>query len=102
MDTAKRVILRLREVDFDIMDPSEAIRFYFQKMDYSLKQLEDDRHFIHIQPSNAHISQKDPQFHVIIDMNKTAFSGPLEHDFPHEIYVVRRNDGQLYVELNLI
>jgi hypothetical protein len=95
MDQAKRVILRLRETELDDSDPYESVRLYLQKNGRSVEELNEDRHFVHIQPSNPHIPQTDPKIHIIIDIEKDQFSGTLDANFPHEIYRVRRIDNEM-------
>lgn len=98
MDHAKRVILRLQEADMNYNDPYEPVRLYLEKNGHSLQHLDENHHFIHIQPPNPEIPQADPKIHVIIDFEKAKFSGPIEGDFPHEFYRVRRDAGKLYVK----
>ena len=92
MNPAKRVILRLREAEINYDDLYESVRVYFETNGRSVEELEADRHFIHVQPSNPDIPQTDPKIHIIIDLEKDQFSGALHENFPHEIYRVRRLD----------
>ncbi|KAJ5641192.1 hypothetical protein N7490_005192 [Penicillium lividum] len=95
MDQAKRVILRLREADMNFNDPYEAVRLYLEKKGHSLQHLDENHHFIHIQPPNPDIPQVDPKIHVIIDFETAKFSGPITSDFPPEFYRVCRVEGKL-------
>ncbi|KAJ5644229.1 uncharacterized protein N7484_006736 [Penicillium longicatenatum] len=95
LDQAKRVILRLQEADMNYNDPYEPVRLYLEKMGHSLQHLDENHHFIHIQPPNPDIPQIDPKIHVVIDFETAKFSGPIEGDFPHEFYRVRREGGKL-------
>ncbi|EEP82913.1 predicted protein [Uncinocarpus reesii 1704] len=96
MDQAKRVILRLREAEQDEEDLYEPVRLYLEKNGRSVEELNSDRHFVHIQPSNPDIPQVDPKIHIIIDIEVDKFTGNhVNADFPHELYRVRRVDGQM-------
>ncbi|KAL2811157.1 hypothetical protein BDW59DRAFT_60437 [Aspergillus cavernicola] len=97
MVQAKRVILRVREADLDFLDIYEPVRLHLQHNDRSVSELEEDRHFIHIQPPNPDIPQTDPKIHIIIDLEKDSFSGGLDGDFPHELYRMRRVDDKLRI-----
>lgn len=94
---AKRVILRLRESDFPDISYSNIIQIVDAYLTFSGRSTEEraqGRHFFHFQPPNPNIPQKDPRFHIIIDIEKMGHSGSLQKDFPHEIYrIYRRNDG---------
>ena len=94
---AKRVILRLRETDFpDISynDLTQSVEAYLTFSGRSTEELAQGRHFFHFQPPNPNIPQKNPRFHIIVDIEKMGHSGSLQKDFPHEIYrIYRRNDG---------
>ncbi|KAL1980491.1 hypothetical protein VTN96DRAFT_4015 [Rasamsonia emersonii] len=87
MDQAKRVILRLRETEIDYTDPYESVRLYLENNGRSVKELEEGRHFVHVQPSNPDIPQTDPKIHIVIDIEKDLFSGTLD-ETPAD---VRRN-----------
>lgn len=93
----KRVILRLRESDFpDVSynDLTQSVETYLTFSGRSTEELAQGRHFFHFQPPNPHIPQKNPRFHIIIDIEKMEHSGPLQKDFPHEIYrISRHKDG---------
>ncbi|KAJ6023750.1 hypothetical protein N7540_004547 [Penicillium herquei] len=95
MTQAKRVILRLSESDLDERGSNEIFRLYLSKTGHSLQGLEENHHFIHIQPSNSHIPQANPTIHIVIDLEKNQFSGSIGDDFPHEFYRVRRHNGEL-------
>ncbi|RWQ94704.1 hypothetical protein C8Q69DRAFT_471151 [Paecilomyces variotii] len=97
MNQAKRVILRIPEPDFNPHDPYEAVRLYLEKNGRSATELETGRHFIHIQPSNSDITQRNPKIYIIMDIEKDCFSGPIHHDFPHEIYRICRVDNKLMI-----
>lgn len=90
------MILRVREADFEDDDMFKPVRLYLEKMGRSFCGIEENRHYIHFQPSNAHLPQRDPKIHIIIDLNHEQFSGDVvDKDFPHEIYGVRRVDNKL-------
>lgn len=96
MESARRVILRVREADFEEDDTFKPVRLYLEKMGRSVCEIEENRHYIHFQPSNAHIPQRNPKIHIIIDLNYEKFSGDVvDMDFPHEIYAVRQVDNKL-------
>lgn len=67
-----RVILRVREADFEEDDMLKPVRLYL-KMGRSVREIEENRHYVHFQPSNAHIPQRDPKIHIIIDLNHAQF-----------------------------
>lgn len=108
----KRVIIRLQQSDFNDRDPELPARIYLEKF-RSLNEFGENRHFIHIQPpspgnndnddnGNSNDNREKLQFpendykiHVIIDIEKDQFSGPLGEDFPHEMYRLKRVDGDL-------
>lgn len=96
MGSAIRVILRVREADFEEDDMFKPVRLYLEKMGRSVCEIEEHRHYIHFQLSNAHIPQRDPKIHIIIDLNYEQFSGDVvDKDFSHEIYAVGRVDNKL-------
>lgn len=88
-------MLRLRINELKDIDPYESVLLYLEKNGRSVKELEQDRHFIHIQPSNPDIPQEDPKIHIVIDLEKDQFSGTLGKDSPREVYRVRRLDGEM-------
>lgn len=92
---AKRVILRLSEADLNKDDIYEPVRLYLEKYGHSPDELATDRHFIHVQPPNPHILQKDPKIHIVIDLEKKNFSGPLDSNFPHDVHRIRRQDSEM-------
>lgn len=98
MAQAKRVVLRLRETDINYDDLYEPVRLYLEKHGRSSSEIEANRHFIHIQPANPHIPQVDPKIHIVVDIETDQFSGPLDPDFPHEFYRIRRDNTELCVE----
>lgn len=93
MSQAKRVILRLDQSEFDDSDPHQIARLYFTECGRSFEEFKEGHHFIHIQLPNYDIKQS--KAHVIIDMEVAQFFGPLPANFPHEIYRVRRIDGEM-------
>ncbi|KAL2820908.1 hypothetical protein BDW59DRAFT_174360 [Aspergillus cavernicola] len=93
----KRVILRVREAEFNCEDPDEPVRSYLQNNGRSVHELEEDRHFIHIQRFNPDIPQIDPKIHIVIYLEKYAFSGILDSDFPHELYRISCVDDKMTV-----
>ncbi|KAJ5921333.1 hypothetical protein N7466_009659 [Penicillium verhagenii] len=101
MPEAKRVILRLAETDMNYLDPYEPVRLYLEKTNQSLQDLDDNHHFIHIQPPNPEIPQVKPKIHVVIDFEKEKFAGSTlkgHPDFPHEFYRLHRDGDELYVD----
>ncbi|KAL3474268.1 hypothetical protein BJX99DRAFT_248352 [Aspergillus californicus] len=97
MAQSKRVILRVREADVNWEDPYEPVRLYLELKGRSATELEENRHYIHLQPPNSHIPQLDPKIHIVIDFETAAFSGVLGDDFPHELYRVRRVDDRMRI-----
>lgn len=95
MAEPKRVILRLSESDVNDNDLYEPVRAYLLKVGRSIEELSENRHWIHFQPSNAHIPQRDLKVHIVMDLEKDKFSGPIGDDFPHDFHRVHRRDGQL-------
>lgn len=97
---AKRVILRLRDSDFPNVsynDLVNCVKSFLTFSGRSPEELAQDRHFFHFQPPNPDIPQENPRFHIIIDVEKSKHSGPLQKGFPHEIYRVSRRDDEMYV-----
>jgi hypothetical protein len=95
---AKRVILRLRESDFPEVSYAgllKCVESFLAFSGRSVDELARDEHFFHVQPPNPQIPQRDPRFHIIIDMEKKNHSGSLPKDFPHEIYRVSRYDNEM-------
>ena len=93
MSQAKRVILRVAEDDMDYQDPYQFVRLYFTKLHTDLS-FDLTRHCIHLQPPSD-IPQSNTKIHIVIDFEVKDFSGPLDKDFPHEIYAVRRMDNNM-------
>jgi hypothetical protein len=95
---AKRVILRLRDNDFPNVsynDLVKCVETFLAFSGHSVEELSQGRHFFHFQPPNPQIPQQNPRFHIIIDIEKQQHSGPLQKDFPHEIYRVSRRDDEM-------
>ncbi|GIK04367.1 hypothetical protein Aspvir_008448 [Aspergillus viridinutans] len=97
MSGPKRVILRLSESDLNPDDVYEPVRLYLEKHGHSSDELATERHFIHVQPPNPHILQNDPKIHIVIDLEKDQFSGPLDSNFPHDLHRIRRKDDKLEI-----
>ncbi|RJE20685.1 hypothetical protein PHISCL_06984 [Aspergillus sclerotialis] len=93
MIQAKRIILRLAEDDMDYRDPYQFVRLYFRKLHSDLSP-DLTRHCIHLQPPSD-MPQSNTKVHIVIDLEVKDFSGPLNRDFPHEIYAVRRRDDDM-------
>lgn len=91
----KRIILRLDEADINEHDPYEPVRLYLEKYGHSASELEADRHFVHVQPPNLVRSQANPKIYITIDLEKDKFSGPLDSDFPHDLYRIRRQGDEM-------
>ncbi|KAL4913351.1 hypothetical protein BDW62DRAFT_205677 [Aspergillus aurantiobrunneus] len=92
MSQAKRVILRYPEAMMDDSDLYKPVRVYFTKLERPLDELESGRHWIHVQPPTALIDAPqlpNPKVHIVIDLEKDQFSGPLGPGLPHELYGVR-------------
>lgn len=101
MDSAKRVIFRIREADVDWKDQCKPVRLYLEQMGYASAETRQDcmdpweRQFIHIQPP-CEIEQGDPKIHVVADLNKDQYSQPFAgKDLPHEFYRVRYVNGKM-------
>ena len=94
----KRIILRLRDSDFPDLcndDLIQIVKAYLTFSGHSAEELAQDRHYFHAQPPKPDIPQRNPRFHVIIDMEKMGHSGPLPKDFPHEIYRASRSNDTM-------
>ncbi|KAF9890421.1 hypothetical protein FE257_006089 [Aspergillus nanangensis] len=88
MSQARRVILRVPEEIMDYQDPDQFVRLYFEKLRPG-EELDHNRHYIHHQPPSI-IPLSNPKVHILIDLEKHEFSGPLGKNFPHDIYSVRQ------------
>ena len=97
MAQSKRIVLRIPESDMDYNDAYEPVRLYLTKTGGSLQDLSENHHYVHIQPPNSDIPSHNPKIHIVIDLEKDKFSGPIRDDFPHEIYRVHREGDALYV-----
>ncbi|KAJ5570414.1 uncharacterized protein N7459_009844 [Penicillium hispanicum] len=97
MSQPKRVILRLDEADINEHDLYEPVRLYLEKHGHSASELEADRHFVHIQPPNLVRLQANPKIYITIDLEKDQFLGPLDSDFPHELYRIRRQGDEMVI-----
>ncbi len=89
----KRVILRLRVNDFGGRDSSEyneAIEAYIAFAGHYVNELEEDKHYAHIEPYQAPELQQR-SFHIILDIEKDLLDSPNVQKLPHEIYRVRRD-----------
>ena len=54
------------------------------------------RHCIHLQPPPlSDVPQSNHIIHIIIDFEVGDFSGPLNENFHHEVYLVRWSDDDL-------
>ncbi|KAL4994006.1 hypothetical protein BDV10DRAFT_197889 [Aspergillus recurvatus] len=93
MSRAKRVILRVPEIEMDYRNPREFVDFYFTKFPSDAAS-DAARHFIHYQPPSD-IPQPNAKVHIIIDLETRDFAGTLNPEFPHEIYAVRRGSDEL-------
>lgn len=94
MGQAKRVILRLSENNMDYEDAYKPVRLYLTKFGHSPEELNSTRHFVHIQPPSD-LPQPNAKVHIIIDLERERFSGPISRSFPHEIYTVRCKDNEM-------
>ena len=99
MDSARRVILRIRESDVSPNDLLEPVRLYLQKKSHCLDEIKDPWkcHFIHLQPP-SNIAQTDPKIHIIIDLNKDKYSKDfVDWGFPHECYNIKYVNNKMWV-----
>jgi len=89
----KRVVLRLRVNEFEGRDPSEykeAIEAYISFAGHPVNELEEGKHFTHIEPFQAPELQQR-SFHIVLDIEKDMLDNPNIQKLPHEIYHVRRD-----------
>lgn len=94
----KRVILRLQENNFPNMSYSDIVECVNCFLAFSGRlpeEIEQGRHFWHFQPPSPDPPQANPRFHIIIDIDKMEHSGPLDEQFPHEIYRVSRVENEM-------
>ncbi|KAJ5544174.1 hypothetical protein N7494_005453 [Penicillium frequentans] len=49
-------------------------------------------HFWHFRPSTG---GRDPKSYIIIDIEKGHHPGPMQEDFPHEIYRVDKKEDKM-------
>ncbi|OQE07796.1 hypothetical protein PENVUL_c012G06924 [Penicillium vulpinum] len=97
----KRVILRLQESNFPRMSYSDIVECVKCFLAYSGRlpeETEQGWHFWHLQPPSPVTPQANPRFHIIIDINRMEHSGPLDEQFPHEIYRVSRVENEIKQE----
>lgn len=91
---SKRVILRLRENDFpDIESDSDIVACVKSFLEFSGRpgeEVDQGKHYWHFQPPSPDPSLENQRFHIIIDIDREHHSGPLQEDFPHEIYRVAK------------
>ncbi|MCJ1381359.1 hypothetical protein MMC17_004469 [Xylographa soralifera] len=90
----KRVILRLRVNDFEDCNSSEynnAIKTYLAYAKRPTSELEENRHYAHIEPFQ-HYELQQTSFHIILDINKDSLAQPNMQSLPHEVYHIRRNE----------
>lgn len=59
------------------------------------EEAEQDMHYWHFQPPCMEPPQPNERFHIIIDIDTAEHSGPLQKEFPHEIYRVGKVDDQM-------
>ncbi|KAJ9641103.1 hypothetical protein H2199_005771 [Coniosporium tulheliwenetii] len=89
----KRVILRLRTNEFEGRDSSEyndPIKAYLAFAGRSTNELEENKHYAHIEPFQAPELQQTV-FHITLDIEKDSLDNPNFQTLPHEIYRVRRD-----------
>jgi hypothetical protein len=89
----KRVILQLRVDQFRDCsqdDFMKAIETYLTTCGRSPDELQEQRHFIHLEPFQSDdVPQK--YFHIILDMEQDQ--GPVTlQTLPHELYHIRRSN----------
>ena len=91
---SKRVILRLRVNEFGGRDPSEysdAIKAYLAFANRPTSELEQNKHYAHIEPFQAP-EVWQTSFHITLDMEKDMLVKPNFENLPHEVYRIRRDE----------
>lgn len=99
MNSAKRIILRIREADVNWTDPFEPVWLCLEKKGHSIEEITNplNHHFVHLQPPSD-IPKRDPKIHIVIDVNKDQFPKTfVDDDFPHEMYRIRYLDDKMWV-----
>ncbi|KAH2676469.1 hypothetical protein KXW53_009640, partial [Aspergillus fumigatus] len=92
----KRVILRLSVREFgDWSEPLlfEVVQSLFRYLGRPVEELGDERHYYRAEPLQQQTSKPQTRFHVIVDLNKDQFKGPIDNSVEHEIYRVHRKDS---------
>lgn len=93
--SSKRVILRLRESDFPDILPLEivaCVQALLEFIDRPAEEALQGKHFWHFQPSTG---AADSRFHIVVDIDKAGHSGPIQGDFPHDIYRVKKVQNEM-------
>ncbi|KAJ6019429.1 hypothetical protein N7499_003403 [Penicillium canescens] len=93
--SSKRVILRLRESEFPDISPSEIVACVQALLIFINRPAEEalqGRHFWHFHPSTG---KADSRFHIVIDIDEAGHSGPIQEDFPHDIYRVMKIQNEM-------
>ena len=102
MSQPKRIILRIRLNNFDAeptdTDYSNIVSTFLTFDDRSVNKEERAKHYIHIEPLQEPEIQQT-SFHIVLDIESSAFPSALLSEIPHEFYRVTRNpvEHQLYV-----
>lgn len=94
----KRVILRLSVREFgDWSEPLlfEVVQSLFRYLGRPVEELGDERHYYRAEPLQQQTSKPQTRFHVIVDLNKDQFKGPIDNSVEHEIYRVHMKDSML-------
>jgi hypothetical protein len=87
MDSAKRVVLRLRSREFDNGSPQEIIRIFLEFLQSSgYDKASQGNHFYHTEPPQPEPRQ---HFHVTIDINYRNDTPDMD-TLPFEFYKVNQ------------
>jgi hypothetical protein len=84
--------------EFDGRGPEEftyAIRAYLKSAGRPVEEIDQHKHFSHIEPFQAP-ELKQTSFHIVLDIDKDLVENPNFETLLHEVYRVRRGvDGNL-------
>lgn len=89
----RRVVLRLRVHEFEgsgSFEYDKAIQAYLVFAGRPTSELEENKHFAHIEPFQDPELQQT-SFHIVLDMEKDLLKNTDLQSVPHEIYRVRRD-----------
>ncbi|KAJ0420988.1 hypothetical protein BJY00DRAFT_312653 [Aspergillus carlsbadensis] len=93
MESATRVILRLSVEEFPDWtdaDTVEVLKSFFAYLGRSEEELEGKRHYWRTEPPYQETARPLLRFHIILDLEKAGFEGPINESLKHEIYRVQR------------